>query len=102
MIEGQAGTGKSTVLAAVARVHQQTGRRVVVTSTGALAAERLACDLRAVGVDARAYSTATLKAHRGRLAGDRPTAASSPRASEGGISLGDPSAAFRLSRRTGV
>ena len=66
VIEGQAGTGKSTVLAAVARVHQQTGRRVVVTSTGALAAERLACDLRAVGVDARAYSTAALKAHRGR------------------------------------
>ncbi len=63
VIEGQAGTGKSTVLAAVARAHQHTGRRVVVTSTGALAAERLAADLRAVGVDAHGYSTAALKTH---------------------------------------
>lgn len=75
VIEGQAGTGKSTVLAAVARAHQQTGRRVVVTSTGALAAERLAADLRAVGVDAQGYSTAALKAHveHGRLALDPTT-----------------------------
>jgi AAA domain/TrwC relaxase len=75
VIEGQAGTGKSTVLAAVARAHQRAGRRIVVTSTGALAAERLTSDLRAVGVDARGYSTAALKAHatHGRLTLDETT-----------------------------
>jgi conjugative relaxase-like TrwC/TraI family protein len=75
VIEGQAGTGKSTVLAAVARAHQRAGRRIVVTSTGALAAERLTADLRAVGVDARGYSTAALKAHaaHGRLRLDETT-----------------------------
>jgi conjugative relaxase-like TrwC/TraI family protein len=62
VVEGQAGTGKSTVLAAVARAHERTGRRIVVTSTGALAAERLTAELRAIGVDARGYSTAALKA----------------------------------------
>lgn len=60
MIEGQAGTGKSTVLQAVALAHQMDGRQVVVTSTGALAAKRLADDLHNVGIDAPNYSTAAL------------------------------------------
>ena len=58
MIEGQAGTGKSTVLQAVALAHQAEGRQVIVTSTGALAAQRLAADLADAGVQAPAYSTA--------------------------------------------
>jgi conjugative relaxase-like TrwC/TraI family protein len=60
MIEGQAGTGKSTVLQAVALAHQADGRQVIVTSTAALAAQRLAGDLADAGVDAPAYSTAAL------------------------------------------
>ena len=36
-IEGQAGTGKSTVLRAIARAHQADGRQIIVTSTGAIA-----------------------------------------------------------------
>ncbi len=60
VIEGQAGTGKSTVLQAVAIAHRDAGRRIIVTSTAALAAERLAGDVREVGVDASAYSTAAL------------------------------------------
>lgn len=62
VIEGQAGTGKSTVLAGVARAHQAEGREVIVTSTAALAAARLAADLQAAGVQADAYSTAALHA----------------------------------------
>jgi conjugative relaxase-like TrwC/TraI family protein len=61
MIQGQAGTGKSTVLQAVALAHQADGRQVLVTSTGALAAKRLADDLHDVGVDAPSYSTAALR-----------------------------------------
>ena len=61
MIEGQAGTGKSTLLQAVALAHQADGRRVIVTSTAAVAAERLAADLAAVGVEAPAYSTVALQ-----------------------------------------
>ncbi len=60
VIEGQAGTGKSTVLQAVALAHQHAGRELLVTSTAALTAQRLAHDLVEVGVDARAYSTAAL------------------------------------------
>ena len=62
MVEGQAGTGKSTVLAAVARAHEAEGRGVVVTSTSALAAERLANELRGAGVTPSSYSTAALHA----------------------------------------
>ena len=62
VIEGQAGTGKSTVLAAAARAHQAGGQRVIVTSTAALAAHRLAEDLGVAGVDCPAYSTAALHA----------------------------------------
>jgi len=60
VIEGQAGTGKSTALTAVARAHEQAGQRIVVTSTGALAAERLADELIEAGVDAAGFSTAAL------------------------------------------
>jgi conjugative relaxase-like TrwC/TraI family protein len=62
MIEGQAGTGKSTTLAAIARAHQAAGRDIVVTSTGGLAAERLGRELDASGVSTRAYSSAALHA----------------------------------------
>jgi len=62
VIEGQAGTGKSTVLAAVARAHQADGRQIIVTSTGALAAQRLADDLANAGVTASSYSTIALHA----------------------------------------
>jgi conjugative relaxase-like TrwC/TraI family protein len=62
VIEGQAGTGKSTALGAVARAHEHAGQRVVVTSTGALAAERLATELREAGVEADGYSTMALQA----------------------------------------
>ncbi|MBV9465593.1 MAG: relaxase domain-containing protein [Solirubrobacterales bacterium] len=60
VIEGQAGSGKSTILAAVARAHHSTGREIIVTSTGALAAERLARELQAAGASNRAYSLAAL------------------------------------------
>ena len=60
MIEGQAGTGKSTVLQAVGLAHQAEGREVIITSTGALAAQRLADDFDAVEVAASAYSTVAL------------------------------------------
>ena len=62
LIEGQAGTGKSTVLGAVARAHHADGRQLVATSTAALAAQRLADDLSAAGAPATAYSTAALHA----------------------------------------
>ena len=61
VIEGQAGTGKSTALQAIARAHEQGGQRIVVTSTAALAAERLADELLAAGVDAEGFSTAALE-----------------------------------------
>lgn len=61
MIEGHAGTGKSTLLQAVALAHQADGQQVIVTSTAAIAAERLASDLAAVGVHAPAYSTVALR-----------------------------------------
>jgi conjugative relaxase-like TrwC/TraI family protein len=61
MIEGQAGTGKSTALTGIARAHHDTGRDIVVTSTAAVAAERLARDLQHAGVDARHYSLAALQ-----------------------------------------
>jgi conjugative relaxase-like TrwC/TraI family protein len=62
IIEGQAGTGKSTALIGIARVHQAEGRQIIVTSTGALAAERLAVELSAANVSATAYSTVALHA----------------------------------------
>ncbi|MGH2823274.1 MAG: MobF family relaxase, partial [Thermoleophilaceae bacterium] len=69
VIQGQAGTGKSTALLAAARAEQLAGRRVVVTSTGGQAAERLAAELRGAGVDAEGYSTRALQAEveHGRL-----------------------------------
>jgi conjugative relaxase-like TrwC/TraI family protein len=60
VIEGQAGTGKSTTLIGIARAHQACGREVVVTSTAAVAAERLALELQAAGVKTTGYSTAAL------------------------------------------
>jgi conjugative relaxase-like TrwC/TraI family protein len=60
VIEGQAGTGKSTVLTGVARAHEEAGQEVVVTSTAALAAQRLADDLTSAGTHPRAYSTVGL------------------------------------------
>jgi conjugative relaxase-like TrwC/TraI family protein len=62
MIEGHAGTGKSTTLTGIARAHQACGRQIIVTSTAALAAERLAGELTAQGVNTAAYSTAGLQA----------------------------------------
>lgn len=69
VLEGQAGTGKSTTLVGIARAHRDAARQIVVTSTGALAAERLAAELRRAGVQAAGYSTAALKAtvDHGRL-----------------------------------
>ena len=61
MIEGQAGTGKSTALTGIARAHHDAGRDIVVTSTAAVAAERLARDLHHAGVDTRHYSLAALQ-----------------------------------------
>ena len=60
VIEGQAGTGKSTVLTGVALAHQDAGQSVVVTSTAALAAQRLADDLITAGVTPAAHSTFAL------------------------------------------
>ncbi len=61
VIEGQAGTGKSTTLTGVARTHQAAGQEILVTSTAALAAERLARELAERGVRCEAYSTAALQ-----------------------------------------
>jgi conjugative relaxase-like TrwC/TraI family protein len=60
VIEGQAGTGKSTVLTGVALAHRDAGQRVIVTSTAALAAQRLADDLTIAGVDPSTHSTVAL------------------------------------------
>jgi conjugative relaxase-like TrwC/TraI family protein len=62
VIEGHAGTGKSTTLTGITRAHQACGRKIVVTSTAALAAERLAGELAERGVECVAYSTAALHA----------------------------------------
>lgn len=61
IIEGQAGTGKSTVLSAIARAHQADGRTIVVTSTAGLAAQRLGGDLALADVAVAAYSTVALQ-----------------------------------------
>ena len=61
MVEGQAGTGKSTVLTAVALAHQDAGQHIIVTSTAALTAQRLATELTTAGVNADAYSTVALQ-----------------------------------------
>ena len=70
VIEGQAGTGKSTALTGIARAHHANGQHILVTSTAALAAERLAGELTDNGVDCDAYSTAALTAaiEHGRVA----------------------------------
>jgi len=62
VIVGQAGTGKSTALTGVARAHQAAGRELIVTSTGAQAAERLTAEFLGAGVSAQGYSTAALRA----------------------------------------
>jgi len=62
VIVGQAGTGKSTALTGVARAHQAAGRELIVTSTGAQAAERLTAELSEAGVRAAGYSTRALEA----------------------------------------
>jgi conjugative relaxase-like TrwC/TraI family protein len=62
VIEGQAGTGKSTTLTGIARAHQASGRHILVTSTAALSAERLGAELGEGGVECEAYSTAALDA----------------------------------------
>jgi conjugative relaxase-like TrwC/TraI family protein len=62
MIEGQAGTGKSTALTGIARAHRDAGRDLVITSTAAVAAERLARDLHDAGVTNSHYSLAALQA----------------------------------------
>ena len=61
LIEGQAGSGKSTVLQAIARAHQDWGQQIILTSTSALAAERLDDELGQAGVIALAFSTAALE-----------------------------------------
>jgi ATP-dependent exoDNAse (exonuclease V) alpha subunit len=61
MIEGQAGTGKSTALTGIARAHHDAGRDIILTSTAAVAAERLARDLHHAGVESRHYSLAALQ-----------------------------------------
>lgn len=60
VIEGQAGSGKSTVLQAIGRAHQDWGQQIIVTSTSALAAARLDDELAKAGVVALAFSTAAL------------------------------------------
>jgi conjugative relaxase-like TrwC/TraI family protein len=63
VVVGQAGTGKSTALSGVARAHEAAGQKIVVTSTGAQAAQRLAGELSAAGVSAVAgCSTRALQA----------------------------------------
>lgn len=61
IVEGQAGTGKSTVLGAIARAHQAEGRQIIVTSTAGLAAQRLAGELALHGVEAASFSTVALQ-----------------------------------------
>ena len=54
--------GRDTALAGVVRAHQAVGREILVTSTGAQAAERLAAELAERGAVADGYSTAALQA----------------------------------------
>ena len=61
VIDGQAGTGKSTALTAIARAHQAHGQQIIVTSTAGLTAERLARELTSAGVAATPYSTVALQ-----------------------------------------
>jgi conjugative relaxase-like TrwC/TraI family protein len=61
VIEGQAGTGKSTVLTAIARAHQAAGQQLIVTSTAALAARRLATELDHAEVPTSTFSTVALR-----------------------------------------
>ncbi len=68
VIVGQAGTGKSTALTGVARAHQTAGRHLIVTSTGAQAAERLTAEFLGAGVSAQGYSTVALRAAVARSA----------------------------------
>jgi conjugative relaxase-like TrwC/TraI family protein len=69
VIVGHAGTGKSTTLTGIARAHQNAGRQIVVTSTAAAAAERLATELQQHGVACIAFSTVGLHAalNHGRI-----------------------------------
>jgi conjugative relaxase-like TrwC/TraI family protein len=69
VIEGQAGTGKSTTLTAIARAHQSQGRQLIVTSTAALAAQTLAGEFAGAAVNATPYSTDALHhaIERGRV-----------------------------------
>ena len=60
-IEGQAGTGKSTALQAIGRVHEAAGREILVTSTGGLAATRLQSELARAGVSAQTMTTEALR-----------------------------------------
>ena len=60
-IEGQAGTGKSTALQAIGRVHEAAGRDIIVTSTGGLAATRLQGELERAGVHAQTMTTEALR-----------------------------------------
>lgn len=60
VIEGQAGTGKSTVLIGIARAHEDAGQQIIVTSTAALAAQRLADELATAGTHPTAHSTVAL------------------------------------------
>jgi conjugative relaxase-like TrwC/TraI family protein len=60
-IEGQAGTGKSTALQAIGRIHQDAGREILVTSTGGLAAARLQTELARAGVQAQTLTTEALR-----------------------------------------
>jgi len=62
VVVGQAGTGKSTALTGVARAHQAAGQQLLVTSTGAQAAERLTAEFLEAGVRAAGYSTRALEA----------------------------------------
>ncbi|PZS11304.1 MAG: hypothetical protein DLM64_06850, partial [Solirubrobacterales bacterium] len=62
IIQGQAGTGKSTTLTGVARAHQACGQQILLISTAAVAAERLATELSNHDVRCEAYSTAALHA----------------------------------------
>jgi len=62
VIVGQAGTGKSTALTGVAWAHQAAGQQLLVTSTGAQAAERLTTEFLEAGVAAQGYSTRALEA----------------------------------------
>ena len=62
VIAGHAGTGKSTTLTGIARAHEACGREILITSTAALAAQRLTNELVAKGVTCTAFSTAGLHA----------------------------------------